>query len=1307
MCIDWDEYKPTNDLNLQKLKEVIKSGRAIAFVGAGCSMPLGYPSWGGLIQKMLDEIVKNQPNTKAIVEGLKKGSDLLYVAGKCKHLMGPGYYPFIAREFAPRDHTEEHKLIIGLPFYNYMTSNYDPCLDIAVNKVPLPSFTYKNKLMLGEFCSATIEPQGKIFHIHGRYDAPEDIVLTEDDYKGHYQEGFISSLRSIIMTRPVVFIGSGVNDLDFLRIMRFVEHIFRGFQDRHYAIIPCPDNGHAEYEAGRLTDTYNIVPVFYENPDGSHSKRGEMLKGILSYCNAKTATTVKPSPKSKEHGLTQYKLRLNAELANLKILDMSRPLNLSDIYIKICLREKVDRYTPEGDDKLRPAPYEMDISRLKTQRASESMVIEEALKGYKKLVILGDPGAGKTTLLRHITLELADNAVKDIKAIPIFVALHDYVNKFTPDLLDYLDADLSRRYGFDHARKYLETEFERGNVAVFFDGLDEVSGADKDEISINYNKVIGVINHVAAKYANCHIAVTCRKAGWRGGISKSFSIFEILDFTPDDITEFVEKWFRGEPEKAGGLNQQLGKKATSLVGNPLLLSFVCILYGKQKTFPERRVTLYEKCVNVLLNDWDESREIQRRNIFDQDKKRQLLQYIAYRFFMLGKRYFKKDELIRSIGAFLPVLYLEREDADAILNEISANHGLLKEQAVEWYGFIHLTVQEYFAACEMYERRDYAIAIENSFKPWWEEVILLFAGIGDSTELIKGLFEKTDDIFDHNIRLAGRCLAEKPTLKGGIRLREVVLNKLKDVVRNSKYGLNTYDAVDVLAENGEFDFLLGVLRNKSADWSVRRRIAEALGNIADSNIVPGLMPILRDEKTDNDLRSSIAEALGEIAGSSIVPELMPILRDEKTDNDLRSSIAHVLGEIAGSSIVPELMPILRDEKTDNDLRHSIAEVLVKIADSSIVPELMPILLDEKTDNDVRNSIAYVLGNIADSSIVPEFMAILLDEKTDSLLRSIIAEALGKIADSSSVPDLIAILRDEKTDNDLRRSIAEALGKIADSSIVPELMPILLDEKTDNYVRDSIAEALVNIVDSSIVPDLMPILLDEKTDNYVRDSIAKTLVKIADSSIVPELMPILRDKKTDNGLRRRIAEALGKIADSSSVPELMPILHDEKTDNYVRRIIAEALGNIADSSIVADLMPILRDEKTDNGLRRSIAKALGNIADSSIVADLMPILRDEKTDNGLRHSIAEALVKIADSSSVPDLIATVMVMDDAASDIWYHIVQLIGNIGNTKEHCIGLLKLRSKEPNDDTLHEALHQMSRRMGVTIDQGGNIIEA
>ena len=45
-----------NRAALSQLLKVIQSGRALAFVGAGMSRPLGYPNWPELIERLAFEV---------------------------------------------------------------------------------------------------------------------------------------------------------------------------------------------------------------------------------------------------------------------------------------------------------------------------------------------------------------------------------------------------------------------------------------------------------------------------------------------------------------------------------------------------------------------------------------------------------------------------------------------------------------------------------------------------------------------------------------------------------------------------------------------------------------------------------------------------------------------------------------------------------------------------------------------------------------------------------------------------------------------------------------------------------------------------------------------------------------------------------------------------------------------------------------------------------------------------------------------------------------------------------------------------
>jgi predicted NACHT family NTPase len=176
----------------------------------------------------------------------------------------------------------------------------------------------------------------------------------------------------------------------------------------------------------------------------------------------------------------------------------------------------------------------------------------------------------------------------------------------------------------------------------------------------------------------------------------------------------------------------------SLAANPLLLSLIVMVYEMQQDLPEKRAELYKQCTDTLLFKWDTSRDIRRRE-FKPEHKRSLLAEIAWHFHRQGRRYFSEDELLSVIVDFLPTVGLPREQNRRFLSEIEDENGLLKEQAHEWHGFLHLTLQEYFVAQYISENQKLDELLTYSGDPWWEEVLSLYAGYtSDASPLLQKL-----------------------------------------------------------------------------------------------------------------------------------------------------------------------------------------------------------------------------------------------------------------------------------------------------------------------------------------------------------------------------------------------------------------------------------------------------------------------------------------------------------------------------------------------------------------------------------------
>src|SRR5205807_1504378 len=191
--------------------------------------------------------------------------------------------------------------------------------------------------------------------------------------------------------------------------------------------------------------------------------------------------------------------------------------------------------------------------------------------------------------------------------------------------------------------------------------------------------------------------------------------------------------------------------------------------------------------------WDTSRDLRRRRRFRTEHKQQLLTEIAWHFHQQGRRYFPEDELLRIIADFLPTVNQLPEESKAILNEIEEENGLLKEQAHGWHGFLHLTLQEYLIAQHLASMPGgLDELLKHCGDPWWEEVMLLYAGsVSDAGPLLHALLkmEKKQwfwkDIFHTHLLWAGQCLTTKPrlvqrTLRDEIVARFFALLREKDL-----------------------------------------------------------------------------------------------------------------------------------------------------------------------------------------------------------------------------------------------------------------------------------------------------------------------------------------------------------------------------------------------------------------------------------------------------------------------------------------------------------------------------------------------
>lgn len=82
---------------------------------------------------------------------------------------------------------------------------------------------------IADLVNFSVQPRqfmGQVVHLHGRYDKPQDMVLTDEDYRRTYLKSdeqaqtFEEALSALLTGNDILFVGSGMREADILRPLR-------------------------------------------------------------------------------------------------------------------------------------------------------------------------------------------------------------------------------------------------------------------------------------------------------------------------------------------------------------------------------------------------------------------------------------------------------------------------------------------------------------------------------------------------------------------------------------------------------------------------------------------------------------------------------------------------------------------------------------------------------------------------------------------------------------------------------------------------------------------------------------------------------------------------------------------------------------------------------------------------------------------------------------------------------------------------------------------------------------------------------
>jgi hypothetical protein len=270
--------RPDEDPAWAEVREAYRDRNLGLFVGAGVSAAVGLPSWGSLVERLLERARARRADDETLkeIEELARRQRYIDALSAAKQVVGgPDFGAVVEHSL------DDRRLRAPVPAVAAAIAALAPnlCALITTNLDGVLERALAGQWPVIARATPDIGQRPRtIFKIHGTLAERSTWVLTREDYDRamHADPLLKDAFAALFRVRKLLFVGYGLADDDFDEVLARMRAFAGDAPPRHHALVAAAE---VKPHRRRELEKAGVRLIPYDNADGTHAKVVQLERG--------------------------------------------------------------------------------------------------------------------------------------------------------------------------------------------------------------------------------------------------------------------------------------------------------------------------------------------------------------------------------------------------------------------------------------------------------------------------------------------------------------------------------------------------------------------------------------------------------------------------------------------------------------------------------------------------------------------------------------------------------------------------------------------------------------------------------------------------------------------------------------------------------------------------------------------------------------------------------------------------------------------------------------------------------------------